>query len=190
MENLMAYWYHFAIMFEAVFILSAVDAGTRVGRFFLQEMLGKLWPKWGDVDWVPGIIITSLIFTGAWGYLVYTGNISNIWPLFGISNQLLASVTLLIGTTVLIRMNRHKYALLTGVPGVFMTIITYWAGFWLIFYQYWPARQYLLIILSLLVMCMMSVVIYGVIRRWRVLMQENTTVTDQYGEVFKEIVPE
>lgn len=190
MRNLMAYWYHFAIMFEAVFILSAVDAGTRVGRFFLQEMLGKISPKWGDVDWVPGIIVTSVIFTGAWGYLVYTGNISNIWPLFGISNQLLASVTLLIGTTVLMRMNRHKYALLTGIPGIFMTIITYWAGFWLIFYQYLPQRQYLLVALSLLIMCMMSVVIWGVFRRWRVLMSENTTVTDQYGEVFKEIVPE
>lgn len=190
MEHLMAYWYHFAIMFEAVFILSAVDAGTRVGRFFLQEMLGKLSPRWGDVEWIPGIIVTSLLFTGAWGYLVYTGNISNIWPLFGISNQLLASVTLLIGTTVLLRMNRHKYALLTGIPGIFMTIITFWAGIWLILYQYLPQKQYLLVFLSLLIMVMMAIVIYGVLRRWRVLMNENTVVKDEYGEVFKEIVPE
>lgn len=190
MKHLMAYWYHFAIMFEAVFILSAVDAGTRVGRFFLQEMMGKLWPKWGDVEWVPGIIATSLIFTCAWGYLVYTGNISNIWPLFGISNQLLASVTLLIGTTVLLRMNRHKYALLTGIPGVFMTVITFWAGIWLILYQYMPQGQYLLVFLSLFVMVMMAVVIWGTVRRWLVLMRENTVVHDQYGEEFKEIVPE
>ena len=190
MKHLMAYWYHFAIMFEAVFILSAVDAGTRVGRFFLQEMMGKIWPKWGDVEWVPGIIGTSLIFTCAWGYLVYTGNISNIWPLFGISNQLLASVTLLIGTTVLLRMNRHKYALLTGIPGVFMTVITFWAGIWLILYQYLPQGQYLLVFLSLFVMVMMAVVIWGTLRRWCVLMRENTVVHDQYGEEFKEIVPE
>ena len=122
MNHLMAYWYHFAIMFEAVFILSAADAGARVGRFFPREMLGKVWPKMGDVEWKPGIIVTSVIFTGAWGYLVYTGNIRNIWPLFGISNQLLASVTLLIGATVHLRMNRRKYALLAGVPGIFMSM--------------------------------------------------------------------
>ena len=88
-------------MFEAVFILSAVDAGTRVGRFFLQEMMGKVYPKFADKNWLPGLISTSIVFTGAWGYLVYSGDITNIWPLFGISNQLLASVTLLI---------RHNYA--------------------------------------------------------------------------------
>ena len=110
MEDLMAYWYHFAIMFEAVFILTAVDAGTRVGRFFLQEMMGKVWPKFADKEWWPGIIITSVIFTGAWGYLVYSGDIGSIWPLFGICNQLLASVTLLIGTTVILRMNKTQYA--------------------------------------------------------------------------------
>lgn len=190
MNHLMAYWYHFAIMFEAVFILSAVDAGTRVGRFFLQEMMGRFWPKMGDVEWKPGIIITSVIFTGAWGYLVYTGNISNIWPLFGISNQLLASVTLLIGTTVLLRMNRRKYALLAGIPGIFMTIITFWAGIWLIIYQYLPGGHYLLAFLSALVMGMMAIVIWGTFRRWRVLMNEHTIVHDQFGEEFKEIVPE
>lgn len=190
MDHLMAYWYHFAIMFEAVFILSAVDAGTRVGRFFLQEMLGRVSPRWGDVDWWPGIIATSLLFTAAWGYLVYTGNISNIWPLFGISNQLLASVTLLIGTTVLLRMDKVKYALLTGVPGVFMTVITYWAGFWLIFHQYLPSGHYLLVALSLLIMCMMSVVIYGTIRRWLALLNEHTVVKDEFGDEYKEIVPE
>lgn len=121
MEDLMAYWYHFAIMFEAVFILSAVDAGTRVGRFFLQEMVGKVIPKFADHEWVPGIAITSAIFTGLWGYLVYSGDISTIWPLFGICNQLLASVTLLIGTTVLLRLNKTRYAWMTGIPGVLMT---------------------------------------------------------------------
>ena len=190
MEDLMAYWYHFAIMFEAVFILSAVDAGTRVGRFFLQEMLGKISPRWGDKNWWPSVIVTSFIFTGAWGYLVYSGDISNIWPLFGISNQLLASVTLLIGTTVLLRMNKAKYAFMTGIPGIFMTFITFWAGIWLILYQYIPNGKYLLVFLSLLVMVMMLFVIFGTLRRWRVLLKENTVTKDSYGDEFKEIIPE
>ena len=166
MESLMAYWYHFAIMFEAVFILTAVDAGTRVGRFFLQEMVGKVWPRFADKDWWPGIIITSAVFTGAWGYLVYSGDIGSIWPLFGICNQLLASVTLLIGTTVIIRMNHVKYAWTTGAPGILMTFITFWAGIWLIINQYLPSGQYLLAFLSALVMCLMLFVIVGVLRRW------------------------
>ena len=190
MQHLMAYWYHFAIMFEAVFILSAVDAGTRVGRFFLQEMLGKISPRWGDKNWWPSVIVPSFIFTGAWGYLVYSGDISNIWPLFGISNQLLASVTLLIGTTVLLRMNKAKYAFMTGIPGIFMTFITFWAGIWLILYQYIPNGKYLLVFLSLLVMVMMLFVIFGTLRRWRVLLKENTVTKDSYGDEFKEIIPE
>ena len=190
MQHLMAYWYHFAIMFEAVFILSAVDAGTRVGRFFLQEMLGKISPRWGDKNWWPSVIVTSFIFTGAWGYLVYSGDISNIWPLFGISNQLLASVTLLIGTTVLLRMNKTKYAWITAAPGIFMTFITFWAGIWLILYQYIPNGKYLLVFLSLLVMVMMLFVIFGTLRRWRVLLKENTVTKDSYGDEFKEIIPE
>ena len=190
MEDLMAYWYHFAIMFEAVFILTAVDAGTRVGRFFLQEMMGKVWPKFADKEWWPGIIITSVIFTGAWGYLVYSGDIGSIWPLFGICNQLLASVTLLIGTTVILRMNKTQYAWITGVPGVFMTIITFWAGIWLVVNQYLPAGQYLLAGLSVLVMFLMLFVIVGTVRRWIVLLGIHTTVKDEYGDEVKVLVAE
>ena len=190
MENLMAYWYHFAIMFEAVFILTAVDAGTRVGRFFLQEMMGKVWSKFADKEWWPGIIITSVLFTGAWGYLVYSGDIGSIWPLFGICNQLLASVTLLIGTTVILRMNKTKYAWITGVPGVLMTIITFWAGIWLVVNQYLPAGQYLLAVLSVLVMFLMLFVIVGTIRRWIVLLGIHTTVKDEYGDEVKVLVAE
>ena len=190
MEDLMAYWYHFAIMFEAVFILTAVDAGTRVGRFFLQEMMGKVWPKFADKEWWPGIIITSVLFTGAWGYLVYSGDIGSIWPLFGICNQLLASVTLLIGTTVILRMNKTQYAWITGVPGVFMTIITFWAGIWLVVNQYLPAGQYLLAVLSVLVMFLMLFVIVGTVRRWIVLLGIHTTVKDEYGDEVKVLVAE
>ena len=190
MAHLMSYWYHFAIMFEAVFILTAVDAGTRVGRFFLQEMIGKVIPKFGDKNWWPGIVVTSFLFTGAWGYLVYTGDISSIWPLFGISNQLLASVTLLIGTTMLLRMNKTKYAWITAAPGIFMTFITFWAGIWLILYQYIPTQKYLLASLSVLVMVMMGFVIIGTLRRWSVLLKETKIVRDPYGDEVKEIVQE
>ena len=129
MKGLMAYWYHYAIMFEAVFILTAVDAGARVGRFFLQEMLGHLIPKFQEKMWWPGIIITSFLFTGSWGYLVYTGSISTIWPLFGMSNQLLAASGLIIGTTMILRMNKAKYAWITAVPGIFMVFVTMIAGY-------------------------------------------------------------
>lgn len=190
MEHLMAYWYHFAIMFEAVFILTAVDAGTRVGRFFLQEMAAKVWPKFGDKNWWPGIIITSFVFTGSWGYLVYSGDIGSIWPLFGICNQLLASVTLLIGTTVILRLNKTQYAWVTGVPGIFMTIITFWAGIWLVLNQYLPAQLYLLATLSVLVMVLMLFVIAGTLRRWAVLLGIRTTTRDAWGNEVKALVEE
>lgn len=108
MKGMMAYWYHFAIMFEAVFILTAVDAGTRVGRYLLQEMLGKVYAPFADNSWTPGILPTSALFTSAWGYLVYTGDISIIWPLFGMSNQHLATCALIVGTTMLIRLGDRR----------------------------------------------------------------------------------
>lgn len=190
MESLMAYWYHFAIMFEAVFILTAVDAGTRVGRFFLQEMVGKVIPKFADKEWWPGIVITSAVFTGTWGYLVWSGDIGSIWPLFGICNQLLASVTLLIGTTVIMRLNKVQYAWVTGVPGLLMTVITFWAGIWLIINQYLPNGQVLLASLSALIMVLMLFVIIGVLRRWLALLNIRTTVRDAYGNEVKAIVNE
>ena len=118
MKGMMAYWYHFAIMFEAVFILTAVDAGTRVGRYLLQEMLAKVYKPFGDNTWTPGVIIASLIFTSSWGYLVYTGDIATIWPLFGMANQLLAATALIIGTTMLIRLGKARYAWTTAVPAL------------------------------------------------------------------------
>ena len=129
MKHLASYWYHFAIMFEAVFILTAVDTGTRVGRYLLQEMLGHLWPKMNEKQWMPGILLTSFAFTGAWGYLVYTGDISTIWPLFGMSNQLLATCALIVGTTMLIRMGKAHYAWVTAIPGLFMIPVTMSAGY-------------------------------------------------------------
>ncbi len=182
MKGLMGYWYHFAIMFEAVFILTAVDTGTRVGRFFLQEMIGAFIPKFDDKRWWPGVIITSAIFTGCWGYLVYTGDISTIWPLFGMSNQLLAASGLIIGTTMLIRMNKAQYAWLTAVPGIILGIITMYAGYLNIFDNYLPKGKYLLTFLGALVMLLMVIVFVGAFMRWRELLAIKTTQKDEYGE--------
>ena len=188
MDQLMAYWYNFAIMFEAVFILTAIDAGTRVGRFFLQEMLGSVIPKFNDKNWTPGIIISSLLFTFAWGYLVFTGNVSSIWPLFGISNQLLAACGLIVCTTMLIRLNRGKYALCSAIPGVFMAVITFWAGYIQVTTIYIPKEQYLLASLAIIAMVLMLAVFIGAFRKWYKLLQVKTSETDYYGETVKELV--
>lgn len=188
MNDIMAYWYNFAIMFEAVFILTAIDAGTRVGRFFLQEMLGGVIPKFKDKNWLPGILISSFIFTFSWGYLVYTGNVSSIWPLFGISNQLLAACGLIVCTTMLIRMNRGKLALCAAIPGVFMAFITFWAGFEQIVYMYLPNEQYLLSSLAILAMFLMLIVFIGAFSKWITLLKTNTKFVDYNGEEVKDLV--
>ena len=189
-KNLMSYWYHFAIMFEAVFILTAVDAGTRVGRFFLQEMLGRFIPKFRDDHWWPGILITSLLFTGAWGYLQYTESITIIWPLFGMSNQLLAACALIIATTMIIRMNKARYAWVTAVPGLFLVCITMWAGYLQITRTYLPNGQTLLVVLSIVVMGLMMIIFVGAFRRWKQLLSIKTTKIDQHGEEVLELVDE
>mgnify|MGYP001247226615 FL=1 len=190
MDHLVAYWYNFAVMFEAVFILTAIDAGTRVGRFFLQELVGKVSPRFNDKDWMPGIIITSIVFTSMWGYLVYTGNISSIWPLFGMSNQLLASCALIVCTTMLLRMNKGVYCLCTAIPGIFMSIVTFWAGWLQITTQYLPKQQYLLAALGGLVMLLMIIIFFGAFRKWVELMNIKTIVKDKYGEQVKVLVEE
>jgi carbon starvation protein len=189
-RGLMGYWYHFAIMFEAVFILTAVDTGTRVGRFFLQEMIGAFIPKFSEKRWVPGIVLTSGIFVFFWGYLVYTGNISTIWPLFGMSNQLLASSALIIGTTMIMRMNKVKYAWMTAVPGILMAFVTLYAGYLTIVGNFLPKKLYLLTTLAIIVMALMIIVFVGAIKKWFELLQIKTTVRDEYGEPVLEIVPE
>lgn len=188
MDEVTAYWYNFAIMFEAVFILTAIDAGTRVGRFFLQEMVGRVIPKFGDKNWMPGVLISSAVFTFSWGYLVYTGNVSSIWPLFGISNQLLAACGLIVCTTMLIRLNRGRYALVSAIPGVFMAVITFWAGYLQVKDIYLPNEQYLLASLAVLAMLLMLIVFVGAFRKWYDLLAMPANKTDQYGETVKELV--
>jgi carbon starvation protein len=174
-------------MFEAVFILTAVDAGTRVGRYLLQEMLGKVYAPFADNAWTPGIILTSAMFTSAWGYLVYTGNISTIWPLFGMSNQLLATCALIIGTTMLIRLGKAKYAWVTAGPGLFMMPICMWAGYLNIVDNYLPKKLYLLAMISVLLMVLMAIVFIEAFRRWNSLMKISETVSDGNGDQVLEL---
>jgi carbon starvation protein len=190
LESLMAYWYHFAIMFEAVFILTAVDAGTRVGRFLLQEMLGKVYPKFAETHWIPGLLLTGVLFTAAWGYLVYTGDIGTIWPLFGLSNQLLASSGLIIVTTMLIRLERKKYAWVTAVPGIVMAFITLYAGYLNIVDNYLPKGNYVLTVLSIIIMVLMVAVFVVTFKRWFELLNIRTEITDKWGEKVLATIPD
>ncbi len=129
MKNLMAYWYHFAIMFEALFILTTIDTGTRVARFIVQEMLGQIYKPLGKGTWLPGVLISSFAVTYGWYYLLKGGTISTIWPMFGVANQLLGVIALAIGTTFIMRRAAKKwYAITTFVPFVFMAVTVLTSG--------------------------------------------------------------
>jgi len=132
MYSLMPYWYNFALMFEALFILTTVDTGTRVARFLLQELGGSVYKPLAKTGWLPGNIFASLLVVSAWSYLIYSGNISTIWPMFGVANQLLSAIAFGVGTIFIVKSGKQKYMWVTFLPMVFMFITTFTASWELI----------------------------------------------------------
>lgn len=166
MDHLLGFWYHFCIMFEALFILTLIDAGCRVGRYLLQELLGHVYEPFGNRDWTPGIIICSLLITVSWMYLVLQGNIGVIWPLFGVSNQLLATTGLAIVTSFLYRHGRGRYAWVTMIPCIFMAVITVYADYLNVFDSYLPSGKIALTIVSAIMFILVAIVVVESVRSW------------------------
>ena len=180
MKGLMAYWYHFAIMFEALFILTTVDSGTRVGRFLVQEFGGRVWKKLGDAEWLPGSLGATAFMVLAWGYFIWTGNINTIWPLFGIANQLLGAVALAVATTVLINMGRTRVAWVTFLPLCFLSVTTMTAGYMSIRDNFWPlavhtnpdlhVQGYVLSISTTIMMACCLMIMSAAVWRWMLVL--------------------
>ncbi|HEY1220383.1 MAG: carbon starvation protein A [Bryobacteraceae bacterium] len=191
MDRLIGYWYHYAIMFEALFILTTVDAGTRVARYVLQELLGKASPRFGDTAWLPGNLITTAFVVSGWGYLIYTGNISTIWPLFGTGNQLLATIALAVVTTFLINMGKARYAWISGIPMCFVGVTTIMAGVLSIKNIFWPltSKTGQPMITGYLDTGLMAIFIVGVVlvgfnaaRRWIAVLRGAPAPEEAFGE--------
>ena len=176
MQSLLAYWYHFAIMFEALFILTTIDSGTRVGRFLLQEFMGRVYAPFARPDnWIGGSIAT-LIMVFSWGYFIYTGQIATIWPLFAVGNQLLASVALAVCTSILINLGRTKYIWVTLGPLLFLGTNTLYGGYLNITGNYYPlaigantARNmegWILLICTTVMMVLAVMILGAAIQKW------------------------
>jgi carbon starvation protein len=174
LRGLMKYWYHFAIMFEALFILTTIDTGTRVARFLLGEFGSRVYKKLDEPNWQPGAFLTSGLVVFAWAAFIWSGSISTIWPMFGIANQLLAAVALCVATTIIINSGKARYCWVTIVPLSFVGSTTLVAGWKSITDIFWPLSQkpesstlgYLNIVLTVIIMIAAIVIMIDSIRRW------------------------
>jgi carbon starvation protein len=189
MDRLMGYWYHYAIMFEALFILTTIDAGTRVARYVLQELIGKVHKPFGNTAWLPGNILTSFFVVFGWGYLIYTGSVSTIWPMFGIGNQLLATIALAVATTFLINMGKAKYTWTTAIPMCFVGVTTITAGVESIQNIFWPLTTkpgqvftgYLDTILVVIFIAGVVLVMFDAVRRWIAVLNGAPAPQEAFG---------
>ena len=189
MKQLMGYWYHYAIMFEALFILTTVDTGTRVARYVLQELMGKVHKPFGNNAWLPGNLITSFVVVLGWSYLIYTGNISTLWPLFGTGNQLLATIALAVTTTFLINMGKQRYAWITAVPMCFVGVTTVTAGVLAIKNIFWPLTMkagqeftgYLDSVLMTIFILGVILVVFDAVRRWIAVLNGAPAPVEAFG---------
>jgi carbon starvation protein len=174
LRGLMKYWYHFAIMFEALFILTTIDTGTRVARFLVGEFGGRVYRKLEEPNWLPGSVITSALVVTAWAAFIWSGSISTIWPMFGIANQLLAAVALCVATTIIINSGRAKYSWVTLLPLSFVATTTLVAGWESITDIFWPLSQkpetatlgYINVSLTAIIMFAAVIILIDSIRRW------------------------
>jgi carbon starvation protein len=185
MRGLMDYWYHFAIMFEALFILTTIDTGTRVARFLVQEFLGRFYAPMGRQEWLPGSVISTLLVVCAWAYFIWTGSIGTIWPMFGIANQLLAAVALAVGTTIIINMGKSKYAFVTLVPLAFVGTTTLAAGVLSVRDNFWPMaigadpgkhfQGYLNTVVTIVMMICVVMILTNAVWRWSQVLRGRAT---------------
>jgi carbon starvation protein len=170
-SHLAAYFFQFVVMFEAVFILTAIDAGTRVARYLMQDLFGGLYAPLKRLDWLPGMLGTSLIACLAWGYLLCSGDIGSIWTLFGVSNQLMASIGLVIGATIILRLaDKRRYMLTCLVPLAYLYVTVNWAGYWMIVNVYLNAQSkaYSLLngVLSIIMLALGILIIVSAVVKW------------------------
>jgi carbon starvation protein len=188
MSRLMSYWYHYAIMFEALFILTTIDTGTRVARYVLQEMLGKAYKPFANTAWLPGNLVSTLVIVFAWGWMIYSGTISTIWPLFGTGNQLLATIALAVVMTYLVNCGKARYAWIAAVPMLFVGTTTITAGILSVKNIFWPMTYrpgvqdrivgYLdSVLMVIFIVGVVLVVFNAFVRVWRTLSGEPVPAT-------------
>jgi len=174
LQKLMSYWYHFAIMFEALFILTTIDAGTRIARFLLQEAFGKVYKPFARPNWLPGNLVASFLVVFAWGYFIYTGSVATIWPMFGTANQLLATIALTVGTSFIINRGKIKYAWVTIIPLIFVGITTVTAGILNMVNLFYPQifvektqiQGAINLLLTVIILVCVFVILFDAIPKW------------------------